>query len=176
MTGVRSAGGNDRVSRAGLFAAVAALSLTAALLGGCGSTGESSPPAATLAPAPASIAASQFVGSWGFASYREDKDIPRTTREAKAACSNPYVIGAGPGGGIMMHLADQPQPSELAVKGGPGGQTFIGPANLPAGSAKDRQILSFEGSTFTAKWLDPTVATRYGTSIYVRCGAKGAPA
>ncbi len=29
--------------------------------------------------------------------------------------------------GVMMHLADEAQPSELVVKGGPGGKNYIGP-------------------------------------------------
>jgi hypothetical protein len=108
------------------------------------------------------------VGKWGLAAYRQEKDIARTETEAEAACGNPYVIGQGAAGGIVMHLADQAQPTELAIKT-IGGRTFIGPANEPAGAPRDREITSFTGDIFITKWVDPSVANRYGVMVYARC-------
>jgi hypothetical protein len=124
-----------------------------------------------LTAEPATIAAEQMVGKWGLAAYREEKDFERTEAEAKSACGNPYVIGAGSAGGVVMHLADQTEPTELAIKGAAGGRNFIGPASDPPGSPRDREITSFTPEVFVAKWVDPAVATRYGSMIFVRCGS-----
>ena len=69
-----------------------------------------------------------------------------------------------------MHLADQPQATELAIKT-VDGRTFLGPSNEPAGAPRDREITRFGGDSFTTKWVDPSAAERYGIMIYVRCGA-----
>lgn len=166
-----------RGSGNGARCALIAVALAAAALAGCASGGgesESAPSATSLntaaPPTNLNVAPDQLVGRWGLASYREDKDIPRTTREAKAACGNPYMIAKGPGGGVMMHLADQTQPSEVVLKG-TGGRTFIGPPSEPPGGPKDREVVSFAGNEFVTKWVDPGVATRYGTMIFVRCTA-----
>jgi hypothetical protein len=159
---------NSHLKHMAAFAALA----VAAMLGGCTSSRSPSAPAAAAISGgeTPTIAADQLVGSWGLASYREEKDFARTEAEAKAACSNPYAIGKGASGGIVMHLADQPQPAELVVKAA-AGRNFVGPANEPPGGPKDREISSFNGSTFVAKWVDPNVATRYGTMIFTRCAA-----
>ena len=147
--------------------------ILAASLGGCMSGDD--PSVSTLSPnavgaeAP-TIAADQLVGEWGLAAYREEKDITRTQSEAKAACNNPYVIGRGTAGGVVMHLPDQAEPSELALKGATGGRNFIGPAAEPPGGPKDREVTLFNGTEFVTTWIDPAVATRYGTMIFVRCG------
>jgi hypothetical protein len=158
-------------------AAPVALVLLAAMLAGCASGGgdtESAPAATSLntaaPPTNLNVVPDELVGKWGLASYREDKDIPRTTKEAKSACGNPYLISKGPGGGVMMHLADQTQPTEVVLKGA-GGRTFIGPPNEPPGGPKDREVTSFAGNEFVTRWVDPGVATRYGTMIFVRCTA-----
>jgi hypothetical protein len=158
--------------------ALIALGFLAGALAGCASGGgdtESAAPSVTslnttAPPTNINVVPEELVGKWGLASYRDDKDIPRTAREAKAACGNPYLISKGPGGGVMMHLADQTQPSEVVLKGS-GGRTFIGPPTEPAGGMKDREVTSFNGSEFVTKWIDPGVATRYGTMIFVRCTA-----
>ncbi len=98
----------------------------------------------------------------------------RTEANARGQCGKPYVIGAGPSGGVMMHLADQPQLQELRLKGAPGGKTFIGPAGEPPGGRQDREVLSFDGRVMVTRYVDPEVDTRYGTSVYVRCGARAA--
>jgi hypothetical protein len=88
---------------------------------------------------------------------------------ARTQCRQPYVIRKGPNGGVVMHLADAATPEELQVKGGPGGKNYIGPAG-EIGDA-DREVVSIDRRVMVLRWLDPSVASRYGTSIYVRCGA-----
>ena len=149
----------------------AALGFACLALAGCNALSSSPPPAASLAT-PSNLAAGQFVGAWGLASYHRDADRARTEKEAKAQCGKPYVIGAGPNGGVMMHLADQATPSELALKGGSEGRTFVGPANEPPGGANDREITDVSADSFTTKWVDPDTAQRYGTMIYERCKGK----
>ncbi len=177
IEGVRTAGG--RGSGHSTARMLIALGLVAGVLAGCasGGSGDGEGAGASVTslntaapPTNVNVVPDELVGKWGLASYREDKDIPRTTREAKAACGNPYLISKGPGGGVMMHLADQTQPSEVVLKGA-GGRTFIGPPTEPAGGPKDREVTSFAGNEFVTKWVDPGVATRYGTMIFVRCTA-----
>jgi hypothetical protein len=114
-----------------------------------------------------------LVGKWGFASYHKDADRPRTIKEAKAQCNKPYVINKGPNGGLMMNLADQPTLSELVLKAGPEGTTYLGPPGA-AGTADDRQVLDVDADSFTTIYVDPDNAARYGTSVYERCGKRTA--
>jgi|SRR5579872_148331 hypothetical protein len=150
------------------------LFVVSAALAGCNSLLSSSAPPAPAVPAvaPSNLPASQFVGSWGLASYHRAEDRERTEKEAKGQCGKPYVIGAGPNGGVMMHLADQATPSELALKGGDGGRTFIGPANEAAGGADDREVIQTSADSFTTRWVDADNAQRYGTMVYERCKGK----
>jgi len=115
-----------------------------------------------------------IVGRWGLAAYHKDEDRARIELAAAQQCKQPYVITLGSTGGVMMHLADQATPTELALKGAPGGKTYIGPASDPPGSAQDREVLSFDGRVLILRWMDPEVQGRYGTMVYVRCGAEGA--
>ena len=156
--------------------------LAALLLAGCASQqfslgGSSEPPPVqqTAAPLPASIPAADLVGRWGLAAYHKDEDRARTEAAARGQCRQPYNIGRGPGGGVIMHLADQAQATELSLKGGPDGKNYIGPAEDPAGGARDREIVSFDGRVLITKFTDPEVAGRYGTSVYVRCSAETTP-
>jgi len=142
-------------------------------LTGCGGGQPPPTPAPTYAPA---ISPSALVGSWGLASYHLDVDRARTQKEAKAQCNKPYVIALGPNGGVMMHLADQSEPSELVLKGAAGGRTFVGPPGDPGGP-DDREITDVDANSFTAIWVDPDNAQRYGKMVYERCGkAKSRPA
>ena len=59
-----------------------------------------------------------------------------------------------PSGGVIMHLADEAQPQELRLKGGPGGKNYIGPPG-PGGSEKDREIVSFDGRVMQTRFVDP---------------------
>jgi hypothetical protein len=152
---------------------VSALTLS---LGACGSfnLASNTPAVAPDAPPPempSSIHADELVGRWGLASYLDPKDRARTEVAAKAQCKNPYVIGAGTHGGVIMHLADQATPQELDLKGSPGGKNYIGPAG-PAGGDLDREVLSFDGRVMITRFVDKDAATRYGTMVYVRCAPK----
>jgi hypothetical protein len=158
---------------------ILALSLCAAsvLVAGCASqTPEAPPPAAAPAVVPtlpSAYPAQDLIGRWGLAAYHNPEDRQRTETAARNGCRQPYVITAGPTGGIMMHLADQATPSELVTKGAPGGKNYVGPRDEPPGSNDDREILEFTGQIMILRWMDPEVQSRYGTMVYVRCGAEG---
>ncbi|HMK81910.1 MAG TPA: hypothetical protein VK438_19815 [Xanthobacteraceae bacterium] len=150
------------------------------LLAGCASemavnNGPQVAAAPSGAPLPASIPAQDLVGRWGLAAYHKDEDRARTETAARGQCRQPYNITRGPGGGVIMHLADQSQPTELMLKGGPDGKNYIGPAEDPAAGQRDREIVSFDGRVLITRFVDQEVAGRYGTSVYVRCGAETAP-
>jgi hypothetical protein len=165
---------------------VARLSIVSALaisLGACGSMslgnfgfGGSSDPAPAAEPGvepemPATIRSEELVGKWGLASYQNPADRARTEKQAAAQCKQPYVIGAGQSGGVVMHLADQATPQELRVKGSRSGKNYIGPAG-PPGSEQDREIVSFDGRVLITRFTDKDAATRYGNMVYVRCGPR----
>jgi hypothetical protein len=164
---------------------VARLSIVSALaisLGACGSMslgnfgfGSSQPAAAPepgVAPeVPATIRAQELVGKWGLASYQNPADRARTEKQAAAQCKQPYVIGAGQSGGVVMHLADQATPQELRVKGSQSGKNYIGPPGPPGGE-QDREIVSFDGRVLITRFTDKDAATRYGNMVYVRCGPR----
>ena len=148
------------------IAALSFAALGAAYLAGCATA----PPPPPAAPA---ISPDALVGKWGFAAYHRDTDRARTVKEAAAQCNRPYVIALGPSGGLMMNLADQATPSELVLKGGSDGQTYLGPPG-PPGGADDRIVQNVEPNSFSTNYVDPDNAARYGTSVYVRCGQKKA--
>src|SRR5580700_782467 len=110
-------------------------SMLAIFLGACSSMSLpsfSSSPSPEPAPAPvaempATIRADEIVGKWGLASFQNPNDRARTEAAARAQCKQPYVIGAGTNGTVVMHLADQATPQELRLKGSPGGKNYIGP-------------------------------------------------
>src|SRR5690348_10060822 len=113
-------------------------SLLALLLAGCAGTGGGSgffgpsaepppPPAPASAPPPPNMNPSDLVGRWGYAAYHNESDRLRTQTAARGQCNNPYTIGRGPTGGVMMHLADARQPTELRLKLGTDGRTYLGP-------------------------------------------------
>jgi hypothetical protein len=162
MTGVA------KTRQSGTLAWVAGLVLA---LAGCMSTPSPAPPAVVATPAVA-VAAADLVGNWGLGSYRADADRDRTEKQAKATCNNPYKIGAGSNGGVLMHLADQTQVSELYIKTATDGRVFLGTKG-PAGVNGDRQIVSFDKAVLVTKFVDPSAADRYGILIYVRCPAAG---
>jgi len=161
---------------------VANLGIASALtifLGGCGSmslpsfsSSPSAPPEPSAAPEmPATIRADEIVGRWGLASFQNPNDRARTETAARAQCKQPYVIGAGASGGVIMHLADQATPQELRLKGSPGGKNYIGPPG-PAGGEQDREIVSFDGRVLITRFIDKDAATRYGNMVYVRCAPR----
>jgi len=156
-------------------------SVLALSLGACGGGGFSLPSLSSSSPAapepglapdvPATIRSDEIVGKWGLASYQNPADRARTEKQALAQCKQPYVIGAGTAGGVVMHLADQATPQELRLKGSQGGKNYIGPAG-PAGGEQDREVVSFDGRVLITRFVDKDAATRYGNMVYVRCGAR----
>jgi hypothetical protein len=132
------------------------------------------PPSPAMAPEiPASIRAEEVIGRWGYGSYHKDADRPRTEAAARGQCGQPVVINRGPGGGVMMYLADSAQLQELRLKGSPGGgKNYIGPPG-ESGGPQDREVVSFDGRVMVLRWMDPEVAGRYGTGVYVRCAPEG---
>lgn len=117
---------------------------------------------------PATIRAEELVGRWGLTSYMNPNDRARTEKMAQAQCRQPYVIGPGASGGVVMHLADEATPKELRLKGSVSGKNYIGPEG-PAGGDQDREIVSFDGRTMITKFIDKDAAIRYGNMVYVRC-------
>ena len=160
-----------------------ALILAAAALGlaGCSggsisnpfSTSEPAPLPPTTASLPPAFPPQDIVGRWGLAAYHKNEDRARTEAAAADQCKQPYVITLGQGGGVMMHLADQATPTELRLKGAPGGKTYIGPAEDGPGGQQDREVVSFDGRVLALRWMDTEVQGRYGTMVYVRCGPEG---
>ena len=148
-------------------AGLALICLFSAFAVGCA---ENPPPTpAIVAPA---VSADQLVGKWGFAAYHRDEDRARTIKEAAAQCNRPYVINKGPNGGVMMNLADQKELSELVLKAGPNGQTYLGPRRRRGHGGRPhrhqcrRRIRSRQfGST-------PTTRAATARSVYVRCGKR----
>jgi hypothetical protein len=132
---------------------------------------QAAPPVLQTPSYPPAYRGEEFVGRWGYAAYHRPEDRTRTEAAARGQCKQPYVIGRGPSGGVIMHLADQPQPQELQLKGGPGGKTYIGPEGEP-GVLQDREVVSFDGRVIILRWLDPEISTRYGSGIYVRCAPR----
>ena len=113
-----------------------------------------------------------IVGRWGYGAYHRDEDLARTAAAARQQCGQPVEITRGPNGGVMMYLADSAQLQELQLKGSQSGKNYIGPPGDPGGP-QDREIVSFDGRTMVLKWMDPEVAGRYGTGVYVRCAPEG---
>ncbi len=153
--------------------------LTLALAGCSGisnpfSSSEGPPPApAMMETLPPSFPPQDLVGRWGLAAYHKEEDRARTEAAAANQCRQPYIITLGPTGGVMMHLADQSTPTELRLKGAPGGKNFIGPAEDPPGGQQDREVVAFDGRVMALRWIDTEVQGRYGTMVYVRCGPEG---
>ena len=139
--------------------------------GGSGSSDTPPPPSAGASAMPSKYAAEELVGRWGYTSYQKEADRTRTVNTARGLCRSPYVIAKGPGGGVMMHLADERQPSELRLKGSPSGKNYIGPDG-EAGVGQDREILSFDGRILITRYVDPDAANRYGNQVYVRCAPR----
>ncbi|HTG06624.1 MAG TPA: hypothetical protein VK635_21545 [Bradyrhizobium sp.] len=167
-----------RSCNARTFANLGIASALAILLGACSSMSlpsfSSSPTEQEpgVAPEmPATLRADEIVGRWGLASFQNPNDRARTEAAARSQCKQPYVIGAGSSGGVIMHLADQATPQELRLKGSPSGKNYIGPPG-PAGGEQDREIISFDGRVLVTRFIDKDAATRYGNMVYVRCGAR----
>ena len=114
----------------------------------------------------------EVVGRWGYGAFHKDEDLARTAAAARGQCGQPVEITRGPNGGVMMYLADSAQLQELQLKGSASGKNYVGPPG-DAGGPQDREIVSFDGRTMVLRWMDPEVAGRYGTGVYVRCAPEG---
>ncbi len=155
------------------------ISVFTLFLGACGSfnlPSMSSPNAPAPEPGvepevPATIRPDEIVGRWGLASYQNPNDRARTEAAARAQCKQPYVIGAGSSGGVIMHLADQATPQELRIKGSASGKNYIGPSGPPGGE-QDREIVSFDGRVMITRFVDKDAATRSGNMVDVRCAPR----
>lgn len=161
-------------------AAIAAVLGLPLIAGGCGSMSLNNPfssePAMAPEPPPApelpaTIRSEEIVGRWGLASYQNPNDRGRTETAARGQCKQPYVIGAGASGGVIMHLADEATPQELRLKGSPSGKNYIGPPG-PAGGDRDREIVSFDGRVLVTRFIEKDTAVRYGNMVYVRCAPR----
>ncbi|QPF85945.1 hypothetical protein IC762_06465 [Bradyrhizobium genosp. L] len=172
----------NRSLNARLVARLAAVPALALSLGACSSFSLPSfssnnpepPPQADAGGGPempATIRPDEIVGRWGLASFQNPADRARTEKAARDQCKQPYVIGAGQSGGVIMHLADQATPQELRLKGSPSGKNYIGPPG-PTPGEQDREIVSFDGRVLITRFVDKDAATRYGNMVYVRCAPR----
>src|SRR5438132_11005858 len=144
-----------------------ALALSAVALAGCTTAPPQSEPTPVALPQPeipARVRASEIVGRWGYAAFHKPEDRARTEANARGQCKQPFVIGQGPTGGVMMYLADSTQLQELRLKGTQIGRDYIGPAGQTPGP-QDREIVSFDGRVLILKYVDAEVDGRYGTGI-----------
>lgn len=157
--------GGIRTKRSGLLTGACVVGLPL-LLAAC-SMGDSFAPSKKAA-SPTGITRDAIVGSWGIASFHNDKDRKRTEAQAKAQCSQPYVITRGPHDGVMMHVADDPKLYELRLKASPDGRNYLG-FEAPAGDPQDREVLSVSPNMLTFRFVDPDANRRYGTFVFVRC-------
>jgi hypothetical protein len=154
---------------------VLASSLALLLVGCVGSTtgylgaASAPPPVYASAPPPPNRNPDELIGRWGYAAYNRDTDRARTQAAARVGCNRPYAITPGPNGGVLMHLADEPELQELRLKLGSDGKTYLG-LDGPAPDLRDREVVSLDGQVMVMRWVDPEVASRYGTSVHVRCG------
>src|SRR5437867_1300422 len=153
---------------------VVAAVIAVAALAACSTTPAPQPEQAQPLPQPelpSRVRASEVVGRWGYAAYHKPEDRARTEANARGQCKQPYVIGQGASGGVMMYLADSSQLQELRLKGSPSGRDYIGPPGQTPGP-QDREIVSFDGRVLVLKYVDAEVDGRYGTGIFVRCAPR----
>jgi hypothetical protein len=119
------------------------------------------------------VAAEDIVGRWGIAAFHKPEDRPRTEAAARNQCAQAYVINRS-STGVAMLGHDSPKVQDMTIKASQDGKTYIGPGPEP-GAADDREVVSFDGRVLVLKWMDPEVASRYGTMVLVRCAAPGTP-
>ena len=151
-----------------------AIAFAALTLTGCASSAPQHEPTPVALPQPeipSRIRATEIVGRWGYAAFHKPEDRPRTEANARGQCKQPFTIGQGPTGGVMMYLADSSELQELRLKGSSGGRDYIGPAGQTPGP-QDREIVAFDGRVMLLKFVDPDIDGRYGTGIFVRCAPR----
>jgi hypothetical protein len=157
-------------ARVAAFAAVATLAACTANTPPLEQTAVQAPMAQPAVPS--QYRPEEVVGRWGYGAFHNEGDFARTSSAARGQCGQPVEITRGANGGVMMYLADSAQLQELQLKGSAGGKNYIGPPGN-AGGPQDREIVSFDGRTMVLRWMDPEVAGRYGTGVYVRCAPEG---
>jgi len=150
----------------------AAIAISAAVAG-CGAVdfGFLSP-----SPSPTPEPASSFrvlppdplIGKWGVATFHSPNERASAEKQARQRCASPYVIVKGSTDGVMMHIPEDPDAHELALKRAADGKTYVG-FNAPIGDANDREIIEQTSKVLVMRFVDPDKASRYGTSIYVKC-------
>jgi hypothetical protein len=132
------------------------------------------PPPQASGPMPRpSLAPEDIVGRWGIAAFHKPEDQARTEAAARSQCTQPYIINRG-STGVAMLGHDSPKVQDMMIKASAEGRTFIGPGPDPA-TGDDREVVAFDGRVLVLKWVDPEVASRYGTMVLVRCPAPGTP-
>ena len=153
--------------------ALAAIAVAAFMLAGCATSSQpdATPAALPQAEHPSRIRAAEIVGRYGYAAFHKPADRPRVEANARGQCKQPFTIGQGPNGGVMMYLANSTTLQELRVKGSAGGKDYIGPAGDTPGP-QDREIVSFDGRVLLLKFVDPEIDGRYGTGVFVRCAPR----
>ena len=100
---------------------------------------------------------------------RDEAAMERRSRARRFALRCGLVLimfGAAPV--RMMHVADDPDEHELALKKGADGKTYLG-FNAPPGDPADREVVELTPKLMVMKFVDPDTNTRYGTFVYVRC-------
>ena len=116
-----------------------------------------------------------IVGRWGLAAYHKEEDRARTEAAATGQCKQPYVITLGPNGGVMMHLADQATANRATPERRARWQNLHRAGlKIRRAGAQDREVVLFNGRILILRWMDSEMQGRYGTMVYVRCGAEGA--
>ena len=76
---------------------------------GCASQGPSEgtiAPVAATPDLPPAIKPQEITGRWGLAAFHNQTDLKRTENAARNGCKQPYNIGMGPTGGVIMHMPD----------------------------------------------------------------------
>ena len=72
----------------------------------------------------------------------------------------------------MMHLADQSTPDRARAQRRARQQDLSSARRtIRRAATQDREVVSFDGRVLILRWMDPEVQGRYGTMVYVRCGA-----
>jgi hypothetical protein len=103
-----------------------------------------------------------LVGRWGVAAYWSAADAGKIQAAARGACSQPYAITRGPGGGAMMFESFEGRPREMQVRGG----QIVAVSGDPR---QTKEITSWTGSMLVFNYVDDEAKRKYGNMVFVRC-------
>src|SRR5260221_11705520 len=120
--------------------ALSALALSACSTAPSPRVGAAAPPEPGM---PSHVRPTEIIGRWGYGAYPRREDRTRTEANARGQCKQPYVIGQGANGGVMMYLADSSELQELRLKGSSSGKDYIGPAGRTAGGPERGKAFFF---------------------------------